>query len=312
MTKDVKVTLSKTTVNDDNRTKILLSHKNFVIQLLSSLPIRNLFDNLKEEDLIKCSKDFIMPMGNSRYSDVLYKTNDLDEMFLLIEAQSYQDYSMMWRIQEYTCGIHEKFFKEYYTTSTSFSEKRICARNFSQFSLPSIIPIVYYTGSEEWKIPTLLKMIFKLERIASKNNKLNLDAIKQYKLEYEESLNTLSAEEIEILNETIDLIGKRYNVNLLNAINIKEGVDNMSAIDEMFENARQDYIKQGLEQGKKIQKEKAVVKTRKNTLILLQKKFNTIPNDIVNIINNLSEDECNNIILNILDINSIEELRQQL
>ena len=93
---------------------------------------------LRKEDIEKYNSSFVNKKYENRESDVVYKKKD-QKIFFLIEHQTSIDYSMPKRILEYEIEIidsnidHKKKMKK--------GEK-----------LPTIIPIVIYTGKKKWDV----------------------------------------------------------------------------------------------------------------------------------------------------------------
>ena len=94
---------------------------------------------ISESELEKYNRKFVLPELENRESDIIYKLKD-EPVFFLIEHQNKVDYSMPFRMLEYSMEI----IKSAITKEKMKSSKAI---------FPVVIPIVLYTGREKWKVP---------------------------------------------------------------------------------------------------------------------------------------------------------------
>ena len=93
---------------------------------------------IKEEQLEKYTNRFITTNLYDKESDVIYKIKGRN-IFILIEHQTLNDYKMPIRILEYSLGIIKSAI-DYKNKTDKAYEK-----------MPSVIPIVLYTGKTKWK-----------------------------------------------------------------------------------------------------------------------------------------------------------------
>ena len=98
---------------------------------------------ISESEIEKYNRKFVLPELENRESDVIYKLKD-KPVFFLIEHQTKVDYSMPFRMLEYSMTI----MKSAITKEKMKSSKEI---------FPVVIPIVLYTGREKWKVPITLE-----------------------------------------------------------------------------------------------------------------------------------------------------------
>ena len=98
---------------------------------------------ISESEIEKYNRKFVLPELENRESDVIYKLKD-KPVFFLIEHQTKVDYSMPFRMLEYSMAI----MKSAITKEKMKSSKEI---------FPVVIPIVLYTGREKWKVPITLE-----------------------------------------------------------------------------------------------------------------------------------------------------------
>ena len=98
---------------------------------------------ISESEIEKYNRKFVLPELENRESGVIYKLKD-KPVFFLIEHQTKVDYSMPFRMLEYSMAI----MKSAITKEKMKSSKEI---------FPVVIPIVLYTGREKWKVPITLE-----------------------------------------------------------------------------------------------------------------------------------------------------------
>ena len=98
---------------------------------------------ISESEIEKYNRKFVLPELENRESDVIYKLKD-KPVFFLIEHQTKVDYSMPFRMLEYSMAI----IKSAITKEKMKSSKEI---------FPVVVPIVLYTGREKWKVPITLE-----------------------------------------------------------------------------------------------------------------------------------------------------------
>ena len=90
--------------------------------------------NIKTEELEKYNSSYIDPKFKNKESDIVYRIKDKN-IFLLIEHQTKIDKKMPIRLHEYSTEI----------MASAMEENKYK-------SIPSVIPIVLYTGKTKWKI----------------------------------------------------------------------------------------------------------------------------------------------------------------
>ena len=119
--------------------KEILDNKKEGVKLLNKY-----FDlKIEEKDIEKYTRKFVLPELENRESDVIYKLKN-EQIFFLIEHQTKVDYSMPFRMLEYIVEIMR----------SAVSREKM--QNKSE-KLPIVVPIVIYTGKENWKVPRLLQ-----------------------------------------------------------------------------------------------------------------------------------------------------------
>ena len=145
----------------------LLNDKNEFIYFLD----KKLNMKLKDYSIEQCNTNFITKEYKSRQSDVIYKIKD-NNVFFLVEHQSKIDYTMAYRILNYSIEIIRNVV-----------EKNIS--NDKKYKYPKIIPIVFYTGDKIWNAKkNLIQITENLKGYKNYINvKYNLIDINNYKKE---------------------------------------------------------------------------------------------------------------------------------
>ena len=117
--------------------KEILDNKKEAVKFLNSH--FKLKSKLKEEDIEKYTRKFVLPNLENRESDIIYKLKE-KHIFFLIEHQSKLDYSMPIRILEYSMEIIKSA-----TSREKMKQKGELIAN--------VYPIVLYTGERKWTVP---------------------------------------------------------------------------------------------------------------------------------------------------------------
>lgn len=102
--------------------------------------LQDFFHYLLPYDITKYNRNFILHDYSNNYSDIVYKLKKLP-VYLLIEHQSYIDYSIPYRIYQYYHCILED----------SIDAKHLKTKNHQ---IPLVTPIILYTGSKPWNFVT--------------------------------------------------------------------------------------------------------------------------------------------------------------
>lgn len=125
----------------DKMFKTVLSEKYQVVSLLNR--ILKLEEELKEDDIERYNSEHINYMFQSSASDIVYKMKKR-EIFFLMEHQYKIDYNMPKRILEYEVEIIKEAVK-----GKKMTQK--------EHKLPTVIPIVIYTGTRKWNVERYIK-----------------------------------------------------------------------------------------------------------------------------------------------------------
>jgi len=260
---------SKKVYNEhDKLIKNVLKNKLEVSKIINKyLDIKQL---INQKDLLKYTNSYINKKYKSKEVDVVYKLRN-KEIYFLIEHQSYVDNTMPYRILNYCIDIMQEWIK-------SKKEKNIVY-------YPIIVPIVIYTGNQEWKVPVNFKdkqigtLLFERYKINLEYNLIDINKLSKYELIQS---NTMFGYAMVIeksknkseLKENIDLIVRRtkdkelledladiviYILNgileeteqeeLLNKINKKVGENSMSTLYERLLEETKKTLKKGKQEG---------------------------------------------------------------
>ncbi len=165
---------------------------------------------LSESQLSLCDKEFVDKDYEGREADLIYKVHRANSeelyVFILQELQSTVDYTMIFRVLVYVVNNLLRYF-----LNTSKVE-----RERKDFRLPSMVPIVFYNGEEEWTAVRNLKDYQKCGAIFG-NYVLSLEY-------YLVNLSEIDEEEILSTNTVIDNIMYcdkfRKNLELAEAIKV--------------------------------------------------------------------------------------------
>ena len=289
--------------------KELFSNKKEVSIFLNKyLNLQGTKNEIKQEELEKCSTEFLTSDKKTLESDILYKVKG-KERYILIEHQSTVDVLMAERILEYCVEI------------IRMAKKQQEIKTNEDFKLPAICPIVLYTGKRKWtakttymelqenwyEMPKRLECSYELidvnqyskeeliEERTSISKAMLMEKISSDK-EFIEVLEQvveqdLTKEEQEFLMDIIvntakEKINKEKVKELKEKIIGKGGenmvIENLSRIWDM-------HYERGVNQGKKEGK-KAGIKTERKKIIMQMIK-NNIKDDIIKKVTNTSEKE---------------------
>ena len=117
---------------------------------------------LTEKDLELIDKEFITDQFDTYESDLVYKVNTKEGsvyLFFLFELQSYNDFTMPFRLLVYMVAIWLDYFSNYDKNK----------RKRKSFRLPAIIPIVLHNGERNWTASCQFKEIVEYSNLFGKN-----------------------------------------------------------------------------------------------------------------------------------------------
>ena len=117
---------------------------------------------LTEKDLELIDKEFITDQFDTYESDLVYKVNTKEGsvyLFFLFELQSYNDFTLPFRLLVYMVAIWLDYFSNYDKNE----------RKRKSFRLPAIIPIVLHNGERNWTASCQFKEIVEYSNLFGKN-----------------------------------------------------------------------------------------------------------------------------------------------
>ena len=121
-------------VHDKTYRKILSNKTNATYVINKAL---NLIKPIEEEEIEKYTNRYITNEYTDKETDIVYKLKNHD-IYFLIEHQSSVDYSMSFRLEEYKLEIMK----------SAIDKEKVKTK---EYEIPTVIPIVLYTGKEKWK-----------------------------------------------------------------------------------------------------------------------------------------------------------------
>ena len=136
----------------DTRYKALFGNKKHFLGLLKDCVKPDWLDDLDIASLRKSEKSFILQDFSKKEADVVYEAILNGEkviFYILLELQSSVDYEMPYRLLLYITEILRQ-----YRNAADENE-----REQKGFKLPAVIPMVFFSGSEKWSVPTSFKKI---------------------------------------------------------------------------------------------------------------------------------------------------------
>ena len=175
---------------DKGYKRIFSIKKNFLDFIKKYIGL-NWMMELTENDLELINKEFTTVQFDTYESDLIYKVNTKEGtiyLFFLLELQSYNDFTMPFRLLVYMIAIWMDYFKN--------CDKNV--RKQKDFRLPAIMPIVLHNGEKNWTASRNFK-----EMIAHAN--VFEDYVVNFKYELV-SINELTISKIKNSNTLIDNI----------------------------------------------------------------------------------------------------------
>lgn len=271
----------------DKSYKDLFSNKELVVTMIQSFIHSYWGKEITKDNIELVNKSYILSDYEELESDIVYKAtigNSEVIFYMLLEFQSYVDYSMPIRLFLYMTEIWRETLK-----NTKKSEVKS-----KEFRLPAIIPLVLYNGEYKWTVEKNFKNIISKSELFGNNiidfqyilidiNKYEKEELMQLgniasavflldqKVDFEEFIsrvkdialgfNRLSEQQKMLLrhwlNNTLsteikDKLGNRIEDILISK---KEEIDVMTSnisktIKETFEKTREEAKAEGREEGK--------------------------------------------------------------
>lgn len=132
----------------------------------------NLTKPIEEEEIEKYTNRYITNEYTDKETDIVYKMQN-KEIYFLIEHQSSVDYSMSFRLEEYKLEIMR----------SAIDKKKVKTK---KYEIPTVIPIVLYTGRKKWTVGRKLNKVSdeRLEKLDLKQyNLIDIGKYQKEKLE---------------------------------------------------------------------------------------------------------------------------------
>ncbi len=153
-------------VHDKTFRKILGNKINATYVINKAL---NLTRPIEEQEIEQYTNRYITNEYTDKETDIVYKMKN-KEIYFLIEHQSSVDYAMNFRLEEYKLEIMK----------SAIDKDKIKTK---EYEVPTVIPIVLYTGKEKWTVRRKLSIV-QDERLENLNLKqYNLIDIGKYQKE---------------------------------------------------------------------------------------------------------------------------------
>lgn len=136
----------------DKSYKDLFSNKELLVKMIQNFIDSPWGKEITEENMELVNKSYILSDYEELESDIVYKATIQDKeviFYILLEFQSYVDYSMPIRLFLYISEIWREVLK---------NTKKIEAKS-KDFKLPAIVPIVLYNGEYKWTVEKNFKNV---------------------------------------------------------------------------------------------------------------------------------------------------------
>lgn len=148
---------AKKTNSQDKLIKNILEDTKEVAELINQfVEAQNV---VKKEELVRYNNNYITKKYKEKEANLIYKLKN-EEIFFLIEHQSSVDNNITYKMMNYCLDIMREWSKN----------KKI----EKDTEYPIIVPIVIYTGEQEWKMPENLKEE-QVEDYTYEDYKMNLE-----------------------------------------------------------------------------------------------------------------------------------------
>ncbi len=148
---------AKKTNSQDKLIKSILEDTKEVAELINQfVEAQNV---VKKEELVRYNNNYITKKYKEKEANLIYKLKN-EEIFFLIEHQSSVDNNITYKMMNYCLDIMREWSKN----------KKI----EKDTEYPIIVPIVIYTGEQEWQMPENLKEE-QVEDYTYEDYKMNLE-----------------------------------------------------------------------------------------------------------------------------------------
>lgn len=184
----------------DKSYKDLFSNKELLVKMIQNFIDSPWGKEITEENMELVNKSYILSDYEELESDIVYKATIQDKeviFYILLEFQSYVDYSMPIRLFLYISEIWREVLK---------NTKKIEAKS-KDFKLPAIVPIVLYNGEYKWTVEKNFKNVINQSELFGNSiidfEYILIDINKYEKEELMELKNIVSA--VFLLDQKVDI-----------------------------------------------------------------------------------------------------------
>lgn len=184
----------------DKSYKDLFSNKELLVKMIQNFIDSPWGKEITEENMELVNKSYILSDYEELESDIVYKATIQDKeviFYILLEFQSYVDYSMPIRLFLYISEIWREVLK---------NTKKIEAKS-RDFKLPAIVPIVLYNGEYKWTVEKKFKNVINQSELFGNSlidfEYILIDINKYEKEELMELKNIVSA--VFLLDQKVDI-----------------------------------------------------------------------------------------------------------
>ena len=177
--------MMNTNYHDKSYKELLINGKRFAdfLRLFIKKPWVNM---IEEGSLVACDKGFVDPFFEEIESDIIFRGKIKGKdvyFFILLELQSSIDYTMPFRISYYMAAIRRRLFKD-------MPENE---RRRKGFKLPSIVPIVFYNGKDNWLVTENFAEYHHMSELFGSFDSFNYILVDVNKLDHEALLKEATA-----------------------------------------------------------------------------------------------------------------------
>ena len=247
----------------DVRLKELFGNKDAFVSFLKDCVKADWADDIDLDSLRKSETTFILQDFRKKEADVIYEAtiNNGSQrvvFYVHLELQSGVDYRMPYRMLLYMVEI----LRHHYNNAD------VNKRDLKDFKFPAVIPIVFYSGSQRWTVPTNLREMFdSYERFGDSLVNFNYalvnakgfdhDSIKEFQsrllqimmmfesagnlaelqeiaLKYD--TNNLNEEELRIFNAALDIVKITYKFEDTSSIDETQRSQNKKGVPGLLSN----------------------------------------------------------------------------
>lgn len=146
----------------DKSYKDLFSNKELLVNMIQSFIKSSWGKEITQDNIELVNKSYILSDYEELESDIVYKATIENKeviFYILLEFQSYVDYSMPIRLFLYMSEIWREVLKN--TKKTEVKSK--------EFKLPAVVPLVLYNGEYKWTVEKKFKNVINKSELFGNN-----------------------------------------------------------------------------------------------------------------------------------------------